>query len=107
MTSKMFEIVTNPTEPNKACLFIRGIDSTEIVESYTCEQLNKLIISLSDQLDILKFAQQRMDRKQMISDTKSFIIDMQDNILKLEYEEAVDREMSEPNLFNNITQGAD
>lgn len=48
------QIVRNPHKSNLPCMAIFGVDTIEIVESYTVSELENLIFKLTDALDDLR-----------------------------------------------------
>ena len=48
------QIVRNPHKSNLPCMAIFGVDTIEIVDSYTVAELENLIFKLTDALDDLR-----------------------------------------------------
>jgi len=48
------QIVRNPHEGNTPCMAVFGVDTIEMVESYTAVELENLIMRLTDALDDLR-----------------------------------------------------
>ena len=48
------QIVRNPHKGNTPCMAVFGVDTIEMVESYTAVELENLIMRLTDALDDLR-----------------------------------------------------